>query len=106
MTKVRTETATAEQVIELARQGRLSKQELAPYLGPAARKTFLRRCTQIEKRYTEACTATGDPCLASGCALEGQGEICLQPLENAGVDYDRACGNAFVELFVDPLNRQ
>ena len=103
MTNVPTTIASPNQVIELARGGRISKLELAEFLNPNARKTFLNFCASIEKRYTEACTAKHDPCLESGCALEG--EVCLQPLENAGVEYDRACGNAFVELYLDPRNR-
>ena len=96
-------TATADRVIELARAGQVPKIELAALLNPNARKTFLNFCTSIERRYTESCTATGDPCLEGGCALEG--EVCLQPLERAHPEYDRACGNAFVELFLDPANR-
>ena len=103
MTDVQT-AASPDQVIEAARAGRLHKLELAELLKPAPRAAFLGFCAGIERRYTEACTAKKDPCLASGCALEG--EICLQPLENAGVEYDRACGNAFVELYLDPENRE
>jgi hypothetical protein len=79
------------------------KAELADRLNPAARTEFLHACAAIEKRYTEACTATHDPCLESGCSLEG--EICLQPLERAGDEYTRACEEAFDELYRDPRNR-
>jgi len=103
MTKVQTALGTSDQVIERARAGQVPKLELAELLNPNARKTFLNFCTSIEKRYTEACTAKNDPCLESGCALEG--EVCLQPLERAHPEYDRACGNAFVELYLDPKNR-
>lgn len=103
MTNVQTALATPDQIIERARAGQVPKLELAELLAPNARKTFLNFCTSIEKRYTEACTAQNDPCLESGCALEG--EVCLQPLERAHPDYDRACGNAFVELYLDPKNR-
>ena len=103
MTNVQTAVASTNRLIEKARAGQLSKLELAEFLNPMARKSFLSHCASIEKRYTEACTETHDPCLESGCALEG--EVCLQPLERAGVEYDRACGNAFVELYLDPKNR-
>jgi hypothetical protein len=103
MTNPLTVVASPSQVIERARAGEWSKLELAELLNGNARKTFLNFCAAIEKRYTEACTATHDPCLESGCALEG--EVCLQPLERAGVEYEQACGNAFVELYLDPKNR-
>ena len=103
MPNVQTALATPDQIIERARAGQVAKPELANLLNANARKTFLNYCTAIERRYTEACTAKNDPCLESGCALEG--EVCLQPLENAGVEYERACGNAFVELYLDPKNR-
>jgi hypothetical protein len=103
MTDVQAAVASANYVIEAARAGRMHKLELAEFLNPAARTTFLNYCAAIERRYTEACTAKHDPCLEGGCALEG--EICLQPLERASEEYDRACGNAFVELYLDPLNR-
>jgi len=96
-------TATPDRVMARARAGGMTKVELAALLTPNARKTFLNFCTSIERRYTSACTATKDPCLDGGCALEG--EVCLQPLERAKADYDRACGQAFVELYLDPLNR-
>ncbi len=102
MTNVTTEAAP-DRVIERARAGELPKLELAALLNPTARETFLSHCAAIERRYTEACTAKHDPCLESGCALEG--EVCLQPLENAHADYVRACGSAFVELYLDPKNR-
>ena len=103
MTNTPTAIASPNQLIELARAGHFSKPDLAELLNPNARKTFLNFCASIEKRYTEACTSKHDPCLEGGCALDG--EVCLQPLENAGVEYDRACGNAFVELYLDPKNR-
>lgn len=103
MTNVQTAFATPDQIIERARSGQVAKLELADLLNASARKIFLNFCGSIEKRYTEACTAKKDPCLESGCALEG--EVCLQPLERAHADYDRACGNAFIELYLDPKNR-
>jgi hypothetical protein len=92
-----------DQVVGLARQGGLGKEALARYLTIDARRRFLSACAAIEKQYTEACTATGDPCLAGGCAVDG--EICLQPLGAAGADYDKACGEAFATLFADARNR-
>ena len=92
-----------QDLITLARQGRLSKQVLVKFLAFDKRKAYLDTCAAIEKHYTEACTAKNDPCLAGGCAAEG--EICLQPLEEAGIEYYKACGEAFADLFADPLNR-
>ena len=103
MTNVLTTVTRPDRIIELARAGQVPKLELAELLNPVARKTFLNFCASIERRYTEACTAKNDPCLEGGCALEG--EVCLQPLERAHPEYDRACGQAFVELYLDPLNR-
>ena len=97
------EAGTPEYVMEQARQGRLSKQALAQFLAIDKRDDYLAVCAAIEKHYTEACTATGDPCLEGGCAVEG--EVCLQPLMAAGLDYYKACGEAFTEFFADPKNR-
>lgn len=99
------DVGTPERVIEMARQGRLSKQALAQFLTPDARKSYLETCAAIERRFTEACGASGDPCLASGCAFEGEDEQCLQPLLNAGITYYQACGEAFAKMFADPHNR-
>ncbi|HZP49000.1 MAG TPA: hypothetical protein VFB07_10720 [Vicinamibacterales bacterium] len=103
MTIAQTASITPDRVIELARSGEVPKLQLADLLNVNARKTFLDFCASIEKRYTEACTAQHEPCLEGGCALEG--EVCLQPLERAHPEYERACGNAFVELYLDPRNR-
>lgn len=97
------QTTTAEQLITYARAGRLPKQFLATLLGDKSRARYLDACAAIEKTYTEACTAQHDPCLESGCALEG--EICLQPLLRAGDDYHKLCGAEWIKLFVDPANR-
>jgi len=96
-------TFTAEQLIAFAKSGRLSKHALATLLAGESRTTFMNACAAIERRYTEACTAANDHCLASGCSLEG--EVCLQPVLRAGSDYNRACGEAWVPLFTDPANR-
>jgi hypothetical protein len=60
---------------------------------------------EIERRYTEACTAKNDPCLESGCSVEGEDEICLQPLLNAGIEYQKACAAEWIKLFRVPRNR-
>jgi hypothetical protein len=96
---------TPEHVIEVARQGGLAKLELLRFLTLDARKTFLDRCAVIEKQLTNACTCSGDPCLESGCSVEGEDEACLQPVERAGLEYYQACGNVFADLFADPKNR-
>jgi hypothetical protein len=92
-----------ERLEKLARDGYLSKEAMARLLVPGARKSFLELCAAIELRYTEACTASGDPCLESGCSLEG--ERCLEPLRRAGVDYNQACAVPWLALFADPHNR-
>lgn len=98
-----TNADSPEQVMDWAHQGLLSKDALAGFLAIGTRDEFLKQCAVIEKRLTDACTATGDPCLEGGCALEG--EVCLQPIVRAGVDYYKACGDAFITLFADARNR-
>ncbi len=88
---------------KLAEEGRLSKTTLADSLADDARSTFLDRCSDIEKRFTKACTDRNDPCLSSGCALEG--EVCLEALKNAETDFQKACGEEWRVLFADPANR-
>jgi hypothetical protein len=95
--------ATPEQVMAAAIAGRLSKHALTGLLTPRARPAFLAACAKIEMRYTEACRAKGDPCLESGCSMEG--DRCLQPLLDAGNDYDKACGAEWATLFADVANR-
>jgi hypothetical protein len=80
----------ADEVVRDAQAGRLPKHALAELLAPEQRRAFLAACAAIEKNYTEACTAANDPCLESGCALEG--EVCLQPLVRAETEYQAACG--------------
>jgi hypothetical protein len=94
---------TPEQVITQAMEGRLSKHALVSLLAPAARPEFLAACAKIELKYTEDCRALNDPCLESGCSMEG--DRCLQPLLRAGTDYDKACGAEWAKLFVDTANR-
>jgi hypothetical protein len=75
-----------------------TKQQLAARLSPDVRKVFLARCAEIEKRLTRACGDSHDPCLESGCSLEGEDEACLQPVLRAGAEYDEACERVFAEL--------
>src|SRR5262245_18638854 len=100
---LKAELGSPEYVMLVARQGRIPKRVLVSLLAFDKRREFLESCALIEKKYTEACTAQNDPCLEGGCALEG--EVCLQPLERAGIDYLKACGDAFALLFADPCNR-
>lgn len=93
----------AERLAKLAVEGDVSKEELAAWLTTSARTAFLAACARIEKRLTEECTATGDPCLESGCALEG--ETCLQPILRAGDAYHKACAAEWLKLFGDPRSR-
>ena len=100
---VRDVSGAPEQLIALAQQGRLSKALLVGFLARERRQAYLDACAAIEKRYTDERAATGDPCLESGCAVEG--EICLQPLLRADTEYKKACGEEWAKLFVDPRNR-
>src|SRR4051812_26765009 len=79
-----------QQVISLARAGRLPKPALASMLTTRARRLFNDACGEIEMQYTEACRAKGEPCLESGCSAAG--ERCLQPIVAAGAEYDMTCG--------------
>jgi hypothetical protein len=92
-----------ERLMQYAAEGRLTKHALATLLAARPRGQFLEACAVIEKTYTEACAAAGDPCLESGCSAEG--EICLQPLMRAGTEYHKMCGAAWAGLFADPGNR-
>lgn len=94
---------TPERLIEFAGEGHLPKQVLASLLSTENRHAYLEACTAIEKQYTEACTAKNDPCLDSGCSLEG--EVCLEPLLNAGAEYHKACAAEWIQLFKRPTNR-
>jgi hypothetical protein len=87
----------------LAEEAPLSKSELADSLTPPARYAFLDRCAAIEKRLTNACAAKQDPCLASGCALDG--EACLNAVLNADTDYRNACVTEWARLFSNSENR-
>jgi hypothetical protein len=93
---------SAEQLMRVAQRGVLPKYALMSLLDLEYRQAFLDACAVIERKYTEDCTAN-DPCLESGCALEG--EICLQPLMRAGVEYQKACAAEWIKLFVEPRKR-
>ena len=67
------------------------------------RRAYLDACAVIEKTYTDACAAKKDPCLETGCAVEG--ETCLEPLLSAGPDYRKACAAEWIKLFKTPDNR-
>ena len=87
-----------ETLVEMALEGCFSKDALAALLPPDVSREYLHACSAIEKRFTEDCTAAGDPCLEGGCAVEG--DVCLQPLLKHPVEFQRACGAAFARLFV------
>jgi hypothetical protein len=93
----------APQLVKYAEEGRLTKHALATMLTPEARRQFLEACAAIEKKYTDECAATKDPCLESGCSVEG--EICLQPLLRAGTEYHKACAAEWAKLFAHDENR-
>jgi hypothetical protein len=86
----------SDEVVRDAHAGRLSKQELAELLAPEQRGAFLAACAAIEKKGTEECAAANDPCLESGCAVEG--EVCLQPLLRAETEYQAACGAEWIKF--------
>jgi hypothetical protein len=92
-----------EKLMTFAAEGRLTKQVLGRLLGADNALAYLDACTVIEKQYTADCAAKDDPCLESGCAVEG--EICLEPLLRAGREYHKACGAAWRTLFEDPQHR-
>src|SRR4026208_354399 len=85
---------TPEALMKVAEQGRLSKGVLVSLLDIGHRHAFLDACAAIEKKYTDEC-ASNDPCLESGCAV--QGEICLQPLLRAENEYHRACAAEWIK---------
>lgn len=98
-----TKTYTPEQAMAMAAEGRFTKAELAEFLVTERRRAFLAACARIEKRFTEECTAKAEPCLESGCSMNG--EVCLQPLLHAGSAYHKACAAAWLPIFSDPKNR-
>jgi len=94
-----------EKLMAFAAEGHLTKQILERLLDSHDQQAYRDACAAIERRYTADCSAKGDTCLESGCAVEGEGEICLQPLLNAGLEYHKACGAAWNLMFGDPRHR-
>jgi hypothetical protein len=92
-----------EKLMTFAAEGRLTKQVLGSLLDADDARAYLEACAVIEEQYTADCAAKNDPCLESGCAVEG--EICLEPLLRAGREYHMACGAAWKILFEDPRHR-
>ena len=94
-----------DRLMKFAKEGGLSKHALVNLLSIEQRQPYLEDCAQIERRYTEACIARNDPCLESGCSVEGEDEVCLQPLLNAGSEYHEACAAEWIKRFRVPANR-
>ena len=94
-----------DRLMKFAEEGHLPKHILVNLLSFDQRRLYMDGCAQIERRYTEACTAQNDPCLESGCSVEGEDENCLQPLLNAGIEYQRACAAEWLKLFRVPAKR-
>jgi hypothetical protein len=74
------------------------KRSLTDLLDPDQKPTFLATCAAIEKRFTEECTASGDPCLESGCAVAG--DTCLDPLLRSAGEYRRAFCAEWLKLIL------
>jgi hypothetical protein len=97
---------TPERLMHFVEDGHLSKDVLVNLLDVENRRTYLDACAAIERKYTEECAAQSDSCLESGCSIDhAAGEVCLQPLLRAGVDYQKACAAEWVRLFRMPENR-
>jgi len=94
-----------DRLMKFAEEGQMPKDVLASLLCVDQRQRYLDACKQIERRYTEACTAKNDPCLDSGCSVEGEDESCLQPLVRAGIEYRQACAAEWLMLFRSSMNR-
>jgi hypothetical protein len=97
------QVGSPEKLMTFAAEGHLTKQVLGTLLDADDARAYLAACTVIERQYTAECGEKGDPCLESGCALEG--EVCLEPLLRAGGEYHQACGAAWRTLFEDPRHR-
>ena len=97
---------TPDKLVQYAAEGHLPKLVLMNLVAPEKRKGYVDACAVIEKTYTDECVAKNDPCLESGCALDvAEGEICLQPLLSAGIEYQKACAAEWIKLFANPGNR-
>jgi hypothetical protein len=96
---------TPDKLMVFAAEGRLPKQVLASLLGADDALAYRNACAVIEKQYTNDCPTKNGPCLEEGCAVDGEGENCLEPLLRAGPEFHRACGAAWTRLFEDPRHR-
>ena len=94
-----------DRLMKFAEDGHVPKRVLVNLLAFDQRQPYLEACMEIERQYTDACIAKNDPCLESGCSVEGEDEICLQPILNAGIAYQQACAAAWICLFRAPMNR-
>jgi hypothetical protein len=94
---------TPEKLMTFAEQGHLSKGVSARLLETDDRRSYLDACAIIERQFTDDCAARNDPCLESGCSA--QGEVCLQPLLNAPVEYRKACAVEWIKRFRNPKSR-
>jgi hypothetical protein len=97
--------SSPERLMAFAKEGSLPKAVLADLLSGDTRQAYLDACARVEREFTDACIAKGDPCLESGCSVEGGDEICLNPLREAGAAYQQACAAEWVALFRTPSNR-
>ncbi len=97
---------TPERLMHFVEDGHVPKEVLVKLLEVRGRQAYLKACTDIERKYTAECAARNDPCLESGCSIDlTAGEICLQPLLRAGMDYHKACAAEWIKLFRNPENR-
>src|ERR1700737_4528222 len=88
------DTRRVERLGRAAAAGELTKADLASLLTPESRYEFLEGCAAIEKRFTDECAASGNPCLEDGCAMDG--DPCLQALLKTGPEYLKACGAEWI----------
>ena len=103
---VNQQVGTPDLLMRYANRGHLPKHVLANLLILEQRQRFLNACTQLERQYTEECTASNDPCLESGCSVAGGAEdpSCSRSWR-AGIEYHRACAAEWLKLFRVPRNR-
>src|SRR5262249_4136843 len=101
--KYRVDGTNPQAFMRFAAEGRLPKDILMGLLALERREAYAKACEAIEKKYTDECAAKKDPCLESGCAVEG--EVCLEALLRAGTDYHKACAAEWIKLFANPRNR-
>jgi len=63
---------TPDRLMAFAEARQLPKGALVNLLVGDERQAYLDACAVIEKKFTDDCIATKDPCLESGCAAEGE----------------------------------